>query len=116
MIGRPGVAATMFSTLAEAGINIQLISTSEVKVSCTVDMQTAIAPLPCCARPSMLPLPLLCLWPEEATHMPCIVKPRCGEPPSILKQARVAIRHVPDRPGMAAKIFQLLASKVSAWI
>jgi predicted amino acid-binding ACT domain protein len=38
MIGRPGVAAKMFSTLAEAGINIQLISTSEVKVSCTVDV------------------------------------------------------------------------------
>jgi aspartate kinase len=26
-----------------------------------------------------------------------------------LKQAQLAIRHVPDRPGMAAKIFQLLA-------
>ncbi|MEO0541680.1 MAG: aspartate kinase, partial [Cyanobacteria bacterium P01_A01_bin.105] len=36
MIGRPGVAARMFSTLAEAGVNIQMISTSEVKVSCTV--------------------------------------------------------------------------------
>ena len=37
MIGRPGVAAHMFSTLAEAGINIQMISTSEVKVSCVID-------------------------------------------------------------------------------
>ena len=48
MIGRPGVAAQMFSTLAAAGINIQMISTSEVKVSCTVettDCDRAIAAL-----------------------------------------------------------------------
>ncbi|MDB9367413.1 aspartate kinase, partial [Nodularia spumigena CS-586/05] len=37
MIGRPGVAAKMFATLAEAQVNIQMISTSEVKVSCVVD-------------------------------------------------------------------------------
>lgn len=37
MIGRPGVAAKMFATLAEAEVNIQMISTSEVKVSCVVD-------------------------------------------------------------------------------
>ncbi|MHC5827672.1 MAG: ACT domain-containing protein, partial [Nostoc sp.] len=37
MIGRPGVAAKMFATLAAAGVNIQMISTSEVKVSCVVD-------------------------------------------------------------------------------
>ncbi|MEO1404430.1 MAG: aspartate kinase, partial [Cyanobacteria bacterium J06635_1] len=37
MIGRPGVAARLFSTLAEARVNIQMISTSEVKVSCTID-------------------------------------------------------------------------------
>ncbi|MBC1217562.1 aspartate kinase, partial [Trichormus variabilis ARAD] len=39
MIGRPGVAAKMFTTLAEAGVNIQMISTSEVKVSCVIDAQ-----------------------------------------------------------------------------
>ncbi len=37
MIGRPGVAAKMFATLSQAGINIQMISTSEVKVSCVID-------------------------------------------------------------------------------
>ena len=37
MIGRPGVAAKMFAALAEASVNIQMISTSEVKVSCVVD-------------------------------------------------------------------------------
>ncbi len=37
MIGRPGVAAKMFATLSDAGVNIQMISTSEVKVSCVID-------------------------------------------------------------------------------
>ena len=37
MIGRPGIAATMFKALADASINIQMISTSEIKVSCVID-------------------------------------------------------------------------------
>lgn len=37
MQSNPGVAATMFEALAQADINIQMISTSEIKVSCIVD-------------------------------------------------------------------------------
>ncbi|MCR5265736.1 MAG: aspartate kinase [Cyanobacteria bacterium RUI128] len=37
MIDRPGIAATMFKALANAGINIQMISTSEIKISCVID-------------------------------------------------------------------------------
>lgn len=37
MIGRPGIAAKMFRTLANLGINIKMIATSEIKVSCLVD-------------------------------------------------------------------------------
>lgn len=33
----PGVAAKMFRTLAEAGINIEMISTSSIKVSCVIE-------------------------------------------------------------------------------
>ena len=32
-----GVAARMFGTLAEHNINIMMISTSEIKVSCVID-------------------------------------------------------------------------------
>ncbi len=32
----PGVAADMFSALAEAGINIEMISTSSIRISCVV--------------------------------------------------------------------------------
>ncbi|MBI5780216.1 MAG: aspartate kinase [Rhodocyclales bacterium] len=37
MRSHPGVAAKMFRTLAEEGINIQMISTSEIKISVLVD-------------------------------------------------------------------------------
>jgi aspartate kinase len=33
---RPGVAATMFKALAEHNINIEMISTSEIKISCVI--------------------------------------------------------------------------------
>ncbi|CUB07417.1 MAG: aspartate kinase [Tepidiphilus sp.] len=37
MRSHPGVAAKMFRTLAEEGINIQMISTSEIKISVLID-------------------------------------------------------------------------------
>ncbi len=37
MKSHSGVAAEMFATLAEHGINIMMISTSEIKVSCVID-------------------------------------------------------------------------------
>jgi aspartate kinase len=36
MANHPGVAATMFGALAEADINIHMISTSEIKISCLI--------------------------------------------------------------------------------
>ena len=36
MRSHSGVAARMFGALAEAGVNIQMISTSEIKVAVTV--------------------------------------------------------------------------------
>jgi aspartate kinase len=41
MISNSGVAATMFEALADAGINIEMISTSEIKVSCIVKADEA---------------------------------------------------------------------------
>lgn len=41
MVDRPGIAADMFRALAEKGINIKMISTSEIKISCLVDKQNA---------------------------------------------------------------------------
>ena len=108
MIGRPGVAAGMFSALAAAGVNIQMISTSEVKVSCTVvaeDCDRAIA--------------TLCTY-FDVTSSPARLDQRrtlVADLPSVrgaaldLKQAQLAIRYVPDKPGLAAHIFQILAER-----
>jgi aspartate kinase len=38
MVNNPGVAARMFEALSSAGINIQMISTSEIKVSVLIDL------------------------------------------------------------------------------
>ena len=41
MIDRPGIASTMFETLAKNNINIRMISTSEIKISCLINKEDA---------------------------------------------------------------------------
>ena len=41
MIDRPGIAAKMFKTLASLDINIKMIATSEIKISCLVEQTRA---------------------------------------------------------------------------
>ncbi|MBV8885004.1 MAG: aspartate kinase [Chroococcidiopsidaceae cyanobacterium CP_BM_RX_35] len=166
MIGRPGVAAQMFATLWAAGINIQMISTSEVKVSCVIDVadsDRAVAAL-CQAfelsqdtiSPASAPVHLATTQESKLTPLPSTsVRQESlqqGELPEVpikgnlsyevpiggnlrsdfalrsdfsapttsplipvrgvaldLNQARLAIRYVPDRPGMAARLFGILA-------
>lgn len=48
MVTNPGVAANMFKVLAEANVNIKMVSTSEIKVSCIIPAeltQTAVKSL-----------------------------------------------------------------------
>ena len=37
MLSHPGVAASMFEILAEKKINIEMISISEIKISCIIE-------------------------------------------------------------------------------
>lgn len=108
MIGRPGIAAKMFKTLADANINIQMISTSEVKVSCVIDESE-------CDRALHL---LSQVFDVDLSSQKEITENKYqGEHPPVrgialdTDQARIAIRNVPDAPGMAAQIFTLLAKK-----
>jgi aspartate kinase len=122
MIGRPGIAAQMFVTLANAGVNIQMISTSEVKVSCVIDAEhcdKAIAAL-CQAfnincSPAQRPLvnqakgtdkSLSTQHSSLSTSLPSVRGVALD-----LNQARLAIRHVPDRPGIAGQLFGCLAEQ-----
>jgi aspartate kinase len=45
MVDHPGVAARMFEALAKENINISMIATSEIKISCVVDEEQSIQAL-----------------------------------------------------------------------
>jgi len=112
MIGRPGVAAQMFQALAEAGVNIQMISTSEIKVSCVIDRADFDGAIVALCKTFELTA-------ASETRMGVGVGEWGQAPRGPLaavrgvaldeNQAELAIRSVPDRPGMAAQIFGLLA-------
>ncbi|MGD0154363.1 MAG: ACT domain-containing protein, partial [Thermacetogeniaceae bacterium] len=42
MVTNPGVAADMFEALAKENININMISTSEIKISCVIEEDQAV--------------------------------------------------------------------------
>lgn len=112
MIGRPGVAAKMFATLAEAQVNIQMISTSEVKVSCVVDAtecDRAVAALRQAFEIEADQETKEQKQPEKISASSSPTPPPVRGVALDMNQARLAIRQVPDRPGMAAKLFGLLA-------
>jgi aspartate kinase len=116
MIGRPGVAAQMFATLADAGVNIQMISTSEVKVSCVVAATE-------CDRAVTALRKAFEIEDEgdegdeevgkriksDSPHHPITPSPPVRGVALDMNQARLAIRQVLDRPGTAARLFGLLA-------
>jgi aspartate kinase len=147
MLTHTGVATTMFDTLAAAGINIQMITTSEIKISVLVDRASAVPALravhrafaldqldsgtaespassfPAHARPGAMKLVPLADADSEngAGDMPdarsSLAEPRAlGMEDLVIagveldeSQARVAIFHVPDRPGHAARVFRAIA-------
>ena len=105
MIGRPAIPAQMFATLADAGINLQMISTSEAHVSCTIDSQD-------CDRAIQLLCETFDVESSPAQPNPSALDENAPAVRGValdLKQAQMAIYQVPDQPGMASKFVQALA-------
>jgi aspartate kinase len=105
IMGRPGVAARLFDTLARAGINLRLIATSEVKVSVLVAGHQAAKALRAAAEAFELPERHL-----RSDPGPC----QLGDPAVRgvaldRDQAQVAVQRLPDRPGTAAAVCRTLA-------
>ena len=105
ILGRPGVAARLFDTLARAGINLRLIATSEVKVSCLVAGEQGAKALRATAEAFEL-------QDSQLRHDPLVCQ--LGEPAVRgvaldCDQAQVAVRRLPDRPGTAAAVCRALA-------
>ena len=109
MIGRPEVAAKMFEALAVAGVNIIMISTSEVKVSCVVDAEDCKKTVNSLCQEFDVDVADISSSSTagESEEVPPPVRGVALD----IKQARLAVRQVPDHPGMAAKIFGLLAQQ-----
>ncbi|NJM67577.1 MAG: aspartate kinase [Acaryochloris sp. RU_4_1] len=109
IIGRPQIAAQMFQTLGDLGINLQMISTSEVNVSCTIAASE-------CDRATAALCEVFGVT-QSSTSFKDSTLASDHQIPSVrgvaldLAQAQLAIRNVSDRPGMAAYIFQALAKQ-----
>jgi aspartate kinase len=121
-----GVADQMFRALAKAGINIQMITTSEIKISVLVDREQAQAALRAVHREFELEKENSrngALAPPAAGH----VAPSARDAAAVVarlqameeltideialdeSQARLTVSGVPDRPGVAADVFETIA-------
>ncbi|QNJ04843.1 aspartate kinase/ monofunctional class [Synechococcus sp. MEDNS5] len=105
IMGRPGIAAGLFQTLSRVGINLRLIATSEVKVSCVVEASAGAKALQATRDAFELDSDLISLNPLPSGD---------GEPEVRgialdRDQAQVSVRHVPDKPGTAGALCNALA-------
>lgn len=125
-----GVATAMFEALADAGINIEMITTSEIKISVLVDRASAAAALRAVHRAFALER-----W-DNAPSAPFSIERQAGRPRQHVpvpengtaaasssgmedliisgveldeEQARITLLNVPDQPGYAAGVFQRIA-------
>ena len=127
-----GVATTMFEALAEDGINIQMITTSEIKISVLVERSSAARALrivhaafaleepgaesprdfAAAAPPARTSGPAVAATTDNGTAAPggpgmedlVISGVELDE-----NQARVTVFNVPDQPGYAARVFRRIA-------
>ncbi len=131
MARQTGVAQKMFRALADAGINIQMITTSEIKISVLVSREQAAEALRIVHHAFQLDQPLPETRPQMAMHTARNGEAARAEIAAAVvtrlqsmnmeeltiddvsldsSQARVTISGVPDKPGIAAKVFEDIAS------
>jgi aspartate kinase len=128
MAEQTGVAQKMFRALADAGINIQMITTSEIKISVLVARGEALAALRAVHQAFELerqPADAMA-WdnlPQRATTQADIDKLVADLHRAEMEQltlndisltddqARVTLTGVPDAPGVAANVFDAIAAK-----
>lgn len=115
-----GVAAQMFGALADAGVGIGMISTSEIKISVQVDRSVAQDALVAIHRGFELHVPQPASEPSaenSQTAASQAVATNLGSMEDIVvsevrldtTQARVTIGNLPDDAGVAARVFGAVA-------
>ncbi len=105
IMGRPGIAASLFNTLSRAGINLRLIATSEVKVSCVIDAELGSKALRAVSTAFELNDNQLKINPVVNG----IDEPEVRGVALDRDQAQVSVKRVPNRPGTAAALCSALA-------
>ena len=107
IMGRPGIAAGLFHCLSQQGINLRLIATSEVKVSCVIDADAGSKALQAVQDAFDVADAQVELNPDlsscDAPEVRGVALDR--------DQAQLSVRHVPDRPGTAAALCSALAER-----
>jgi aspartate kinase len=130
MRNHSGVAAQMFQSLADAGINIGLITTGDIKISVLVDRDQALASVEAAHQgfhldsstasvPSVGTLTRNHHAGDDASYeeleRTVVAKLRSMEDIVVSEvsrdsdQARVTLRNIPDIPGTSARIFSAIA-------
>ena len=105
IMGRPSVSADLFDTLSKANINVRLIATSEIKVSCVIDINNIPKAIRFVGEKFKLS-------DTQIFINPVIVREEQPEVRGIAldkNQVQVSIRNLPDKPGVAASICLALA-------
>ena len=107
IMGRPGIAASLFETLSKSGINLRLIATSEVKVSCVIDAELGKKAIRAVSENFELTEKQIQINPtNNLTDSPEVRGIAMDS-----DQAQVSVRKVPDIPGSAASICSALAER-----
>ena len=105
IMGRPGVAALLFDGLSKVGINLRMIATSEVKVSCMIQGEQASKALRTAAQAFELN-------DHQVEHNPAAGgdgEPEVRGVALDRDQAQLTVTSLPDRPGSAAALCRALA-------
>ncbi len=123
MARQTGVAERMFQALADARVNIGMISTSEIKISVLIDYEQGVEGLRAVHQsfelerdPQAHPVTISRL--PHPTDALAVVKRLQGMEDLAISditldesQARVTIVGVPDQPGVAAKLFRRIGDE-----
>ena len=105
IMGRPSVSADLFDTLSQANINVRLIATSEIKVSCVIDISNIPKAIRFVGEKFKLSDKQIFINPViESEDLPEVRGIALDK-----NQVQVSIRNLPDKPGVAASICLALA-------
>ncbi len=107
IMGRPGIAAKFFDTLSKSAINLRLIATSEVKVSCVINAKLGAKALRYASEAFDLKDQQIKINPTNIDNNEPEVKGIALDP----NQVQLSVINVPDIPGSAAILCQAFADE-----